>query len=152
KFPYFQPNAALAAQGIIDSTKFSSVAKNYIKSNLIPTDPTGFHIYQDSAQDNNDELTEKIDYRYSDNDRLSVTLGWKSRTQLNPFSIATASGFPNQTLTHQYFLAANYVKTITPRLLNEFRFTVQRNNNFQSIPAAQLPKPADLGIAINSDN
>jgi hypothetical protein len=44
KFPYFQPNAALAAQGIIDSTKFSSVAKNYIKSNLIPTDPTGFHI------------------------------------------------------------------------------------------------------------
>jgi hypothetical protein len=29
---------------------------------------------------------------------------------------------------------------------------VQRNNNFQAIPAAQLPKPADLGIAINSDN
>src|SRR2546427_5241435 len=57
KFPYFQPNAALAAQGIIDPTRISSVAKNYIKAGLIPADPAGFKIFQDSARDNRDEVT-----------------------------------------------------------------------------------------------
>jgi hypothetical protein len=152
KFPYFQPNPALAAQGIIDSSKFSSVAKNYIKANLIPTDPTGARIFQGSAQDNNDEITEKVDYQWTPRDRLSGTVGWRTRTQLTPFSTANVPGYPIQTFTHQYFMALNYVKSISPRLLNEFRFSTQRNNSLQSVPAASAPKPKDLGIAINSDN
>lgn len=152
KFPYFQSNSALAAQAIIDPSKFSSVAKGYINANLIPSDPSGARIFQDSAKDNNDEITEKADYQLTSNDRISATIGWKSRTQLNPFSIASVAGFPNNTFTKNYFLAVNYVKTISPTILNEFRFTAQRNNGLQAVPAANAPKPRDLGIAINSDN
>ena len=153
KFPYFQSNPALAAQAIIDPAKFSSVAKNYIKASLIPTDPSGAQIFQDSAKDNNDEITEKADYQLTANDRISATIGWKSRTQLNPFwSTTVTAGYPINTFTKNYFLAANYVKTISPTVLNEFRFTAQRNNNLQAVPAVNAPKPRDLGIAINSDN
>jgi hypothetical protein len=154
KFPYFQSDPALAAQAIIDPAKFSSVAMNYIKANLIPSDPAGARIFQDSARDNNDEITEKVDYQLTSTDRISGTIGWKSRTQLNPFALGSTvvAGFPSDTFTKNYFLAANYVKSITPKLLNEFRFTAQRNNNLQAVPAANAPKPRNLGIAINPDN
>src|SRR5215471_12581837 len=61
KFPYFQPNAALAAQGIIDPAKINTVAKNYIKNGLIASDPSGFKTFQESAKDDRDELTNKVD-------------------------------------------------------------------------------------------
>src|SRR5262249_10660674 len=126
KNPYFQPNAALAAQGIVDPTRFNSVARNYIKAGLIPSAASGSLFSQASARDDNDEWTNKADYLLTDDDRIAVTLGYKKRTQLTPFATANVSGFPNQTITKNYFLAANYVKTITPRLLNEFRLTAQR--------------------------
>jgi len=162
KYPYFQPNAALAAQGIIDPSKFNSVSKNYIKAGLIPTSPSGSLISQGSAHDDNDELTNKADYQLSDSDRVAVTLGWRKRTVLGAFApivgssapnvaLANVPGFPNQTITKNYFLAANYVKTITPTLLNEFRFTAQRNNNLQAVPATKLATAKDLGIAITPD-
>src|SRR2546425_2145644 len=104
KFPFFQPNPALAAQGIIDPSKINSASKNYIKNGLIPTDPSGFKTFQDSARDNKDELTNKIDYYLSPKDRLSATFGYSSRTQLNPFTSATVSvgGFPTETRTKPY--------------------------------------------------
>src|SRR6185312_4135340 len=37
--PFFQPNAALAAQGIIDPTRIDAVAKNYIAKGLIAVAP-----------------------------------------------------------------------------------------------------------------
>ncbi|PYS04853.1 MAG: hypothetical protein DMG12_09115 [Acidobacteria bacterium] len=36
RFPFFQPNPALAAQAIIDPSKINTVAKNYLKAGLIP--------------------------------------------------------------------------------------------------------------------
>src|SRR5215813_1331827 len=59
KFPFFKPNAAMAAQGIIDPSKINTVAKNYIKAGLISADPSGFKTFQESALDNRDELTNK---------------------------------------------------------------------------------------------
>jgi len=151
KFPYFQPNAALAAQGIIDPSKIHSVAKNYIKSGLIPTSAEGFLFSQASARDNRDEFLEKVDYNLTSNDRLSTTLGYNRRTQLTPYSIANVNGYPNQTFTHQYFFATNYVKTISPTVINDFRFTAQRNNNLQAVPASKQPTPQELGIGITPD-
>jgi hypothetical protein len=151
RFPYFQPNAALAAQAIVDPSRINTVSRNYIKAGLIPSSPTGFLISQDSAKDDRDELTNKVDYYITPRDRVSVSAVWNRRNQLNPFSIATVSGFPNQTTTKQYYLAANYVKTISSRLLNDFRFNAQRNNNLQSVPAKKLATPAELGIGITPD-
>src|SRR5207249_1217608 len=48
RFPYFQPNPALAAQGIIDPAKIGTIAKNYIQNNLIPADPSGFKNFQNA--------------------------------------------------------------------------------------------------------
>src|SRR2546422_3150446 len=38
--PQFQPNPALAAQGIIDPSRINAIAQNYIRAGLIPTSPT----------------------------------------------------------------------------------------------------------------
>ena len=37
-------------------------------------------------------------------------------------------------------------------MVNEFRFTAQRNNNQQAFPARKLPTPSDLGVGITSDD
>src|SRR5262245_16719915 len=154
KFPYFQPDPVLAAQGIIDPSKINTASKNYITNGLIPTDPTGFKIFQESAKDDKDEITNKIDYIASGKDRLSATFGYSKRTQLLPFASTSLSvgGFPASTLTKPYYLSLNYVRTFSPSLLNDFRLTGQRNNNFQSVPAKKLPTPTELGIGITSDD
>ena len=152
RFPYFQSDPAFAAQGIIDPSKINSVAKNYIKAGLIPTNSSGFLTSQSSALDNRDELTNKADYYLTPKDHISATLGWSRTTTVNPFSISNVNGFPNETRTKRYFLAVDYVKVISPNLLNDFRFTAQRNNNFQSIPGKKLPTPSELGIGITPDD
>src|SRR5205085_10783836 len=52
--PFIQPNAALAAQGIMDSTKIDPVAQAYFKAGLIPLGAT--QIFHNPAQDNRDEI------------------------------------------------------------------------------------------------
>jgi outer membrane receptor protein involved in Fe transport len=151
KFPYFQSNPALAAQGIIDPNRISSVAKNYIKANLIPTSPTGSLISQASRVTNNDELTEKLDFIVTEKDRLSVSLGSRRQSDLNPYASANVNGFTNTTNTHNYYGSINYTKTFSPVLLNDFRFIAQRNNNLQAVPVGNLPGPAELGIGITPD-
>jgi outer membrane receptor protein involved in Fe transport len=152
KFPYFQSNPALASQGIIDSTKFGAVSQAYIKAGMIPTSATGSLFSQDGARDDNDEITEKIDYNATEKDRLTVTLGARRRNQLSPFTTANFTGFPNSTLNHRYFGSTAYTRTFSPQVVNEFRFAAQRNNALQSVPARQLPKPTELGIGIISDD
>jgi hypothetical protein len=152
KFPYFQADATMAAQGIIDPSKINTVAKNYIKAGLIPTDPSGFLISQSSGKDNRDELTNKVDYYISPKDRLSATLGWNKQAVVNPYLGANVNGYTNETDTKRYLLAVNYVKTISANLLNDFRFTAQRNNNFQSVPSLKLPTPGELGIGVTPDH
>jgi hypothetical protein len=149
--PYFQSNPALASQGIIDSSKFNSVAKNYIKAGLVPSSPSGFLISQASAQTNNDELTNKIDYLPTQSDRITVTLGTRRQTTLTPFATANVPGYPNFTYNHQYYGNVEYTKTLSPHLINDVRFNAQRNNSLQSVPGINLPGPQQLGIGITPD-
>src|SRR5439155_18483941 len=74
-YPYFQPNAALAAQGIIDPAKINSIAKHYIKNNLLTTSPTGFLASRGSAQDHRDALTDRGDLSITPDESRSITLG-----------------------------------------------------------------------------
>ncbi len=150
-FPYFQPNAGLAAQGIIDPTKVSSVFNNYKKAGLLGSDPSGFLISQGAATDNRDELTEKIDLVITPQDHLTISLGSNRQAVLSPFGTANVPGFPNVTTTHQYFGSIGYTKSITPTILNDFRFSAQRNNGFQAVPAVTLPGPQALGIGLTPD-
>jgi outer membrane receptor protein involved in Fe transport len=150
--PFYQSNPSLASQGIIDPTRIGSIAANYIKAGLVPTSPTGTLISQGSAKANNDEYTGKFDMQITANDRISLTLGYRSSVTLNPFAYANISGFPDQTNASQSYGNVAYTKTFSPTLLNEFRFTAQRNNNFQQVPAAKLPTASQLGIGITPDN
>jgi outer membrane receptor protein involved in Fe transport len=150
--PFYQASPDLASQAIIDPAKIGSVANNYIKAGLVPTSPTGSLISQGSAKANNDEYTGKLDLLITASDRLSVTLGYKKATTLDPFAHANVSGFPDQSNSSQSFGNVAYTKTFSPTLLNEFRFTAQRNNNFQYGPAAKLPTASQLGIGITPDN
>ena len=60
--PYYQPNSGLAAQGIIDPSRISSVLQNYIKAGLIPTSPTGILFPQGSETRNYNEYLGKTRY------------------------------------------------------------------------------------------
>ncbi len=151
--PYFQPNPTLASQAIIDPTRIDPVAQAYIKAGLLPTAPSGTLYPEAPSTDNRNELTGKIDYLITPNDRLSVTLGWNKNPQLSPFTLgANVPGYPDITRFAQYFGNVVYDKTFSPTLLNEARVTAQRSNTLQDEPATTLPTASQLGMNIPSDN
>jgi hypothetical protein len=99
--PFFQPNAALAAQGIIDPSKIDPVAQKYIQAGWIPTSPqpSGAISFQNPAQDNRNDFTGKFDWELTDKDHMSVTLG---RLKTRPLTLEVSLGF----LLKVYSLAA----------------------------------------------
>ncbi len=155
--PYYQPNPALAAQGIIAPSSIDPVAQNYIKGNLLPVSPTGVLFSEGTASDNIDEYLGRFDYNITSRDTLSGTFTSHSEPQVIPLSYLVFSqgnnvpGYPITTLINSYFGTVTYSHTFTPSLLNEFRATAQRYNNVQDIPAKSLPGPNQLGINVTPD-
>ena len=150
--PYYQGNPALAAQGIIDPSRINPVSANYIKTGLIPASTTGIILPQGNAQANSDDLIEKVDYAPSEKDRFSVTLSSGRAPTLSPFGTANVTGYAFTNTLHRYHGVADYTRIFTPNLINDLRFTAQRNNSLQSVPAAKLPLSTALGVNIISDN
>ena len=160
--PFYQPNAALAALGIIDPTKIDSVAQKYIAAKLIPTSASGIAcdsegvcagtlFAQGNRTTNNNELIAKLDFNPTDKDHLTLSAGGRRQDDTRPFQslnpTASASpGFPGSYQTHGYAANLNYTRTFTPNVLNEFHFTIQRNVNKQAVPAVAAPTPAALGV------
>lgn len=151
--PYFQQNAARAAQGIIDPTKIDPLALKYIGLGLIPTSPSGVISSASAATNNNNELTGKVDFVISAKDRLSATVGGFRNPQFVPFGQngATVPGFPNTDQLNKYFANIAYTRTLSPNLLNEARVTVQRLNSGFGQPSVKLPTSSALGFGIASD-
>ena len=155
--PFFQPDAALAAQGIIAPSSIDPVAQAYIKANLIPTSPTGSASFQNALTDNPYEVTGKFDYEASAKDHFTITLGRILEPQLNPGPSSPGStnsipGFGSNTTLYSRFFNLAYIRTFSPNLLNEFRATAQRSDTLQAVPAAKQPTSTALGINIKSDN
>ena len=151
--PFFQSNPALAAQGIIDPTKFDPVAQSYIKAGLVPTSPlaSGLTAFQNPATDNPQEITAKFDWELTNNDRLSVTLG-RNQDPNSSGLAATPSQFIDTNNVHSQFLNFSYVRTISSNMLNEFRVTAQRANIQQAVPASNLGTPQSFGTTVTPDN
>ncbi|MBZ5522865.1 MAG: TonB-dependent receptor [Acidobacteriia bacterium] len=167
--PFYQPNLALAALGIIDPSKIDAVAHNYIAANLIhgsptnnyscpppdPSNPTapvvcsGTLFSQAASLNDNNEFTAKLDYNLSDKDHFSGTIGGRRGTSTSPFQ--TGPGFPVEFIAHNYFSTLAYTHTFSPTLLNEFHFTLQRNVDQNAIPLANLPTPAALSVGVTPD-
>jgi outer membrane receptor protein involved in Fe transport len=145
--PFFQPNPALAAQGIIDPTKINGVAQKYIAAGLIPTSPNGTLNVQSPSTNNDNELTMKFDFNITQKDRLSVTLGGNRNPNLQPFLGSGLLGYADNNYSHNYYSNFAYTRTFSANVLNEFRVTAQRQNNLQNSPAAKIPTHAALGEA-----
>ena len=151
--PFFQGNPTLAAQGIIDPARISPIAQNYIKAGLIPSTANGQLFQQGSGTTNNDELTNKIDYVVTDKDRISVTLYAQRASGLtldNPLANGNSTYDVNG--GNRYLGTFAYTKTISPTMVNDFRFTAQRNNILQDVPASQIGTASSLGVNITPDN
>src|SRR5450755_1834210 len=150
--PYYQADPALAAQGIIDPSRISPVAKAYFTNNLIPTSASGYLFPEASGTNNYNQFLAKIDYNITSRDLLSGTITGERYPQFDPFRGSTnIVGYPVTYQDNTYFGNITYTHTFTPSMLNEFRFTAQRLNHAQAVPAAKAPTAADLGINITPD-
>jgi hypothetical protein len=157
--PFYQSNAALRAQAIIDPTKIDATTQKYIAAGVVPTSATGQFIGRAPAKNDQDELTNKIDYNITSSDILQATIGTSRNPSLAPTPIAGnvfqggsfLPSFPISATANRYFGALAYTKLITPNLVNVARFTAQRIRTTQAVPAATLPKASDLGIGITPD-
>jgi Carboxypeptidase regulatory-like domain/TonB-dependent Receptor Plug Domain len=162
--PFFQPNAALAAQGIIDPGKIDAVAQKYISNNLIALAPnnlvpgdcggsfcSGTLNVQANNIDDFNEFTGRMDYFLSEKDHIYGTLGGRRFKQVRPLPVG-GPGFPTTTIPHNYYSGLTYVHTFAGATrLNEFHFTLQRNAQDQAVPITNLPTPAQLGVGVTPD-
>jgi hypothetical protein len=143
-----------ASDAIINPAMFDPVAKKYIAAGLIPTSASGYLTPTATSTDNNNELTIKIDYDVTSKDKISTTLGGHKSQQLFNYIFASVNGYPNTYKSNNYFFTATYTRTINPMMLNELRFTAQRNLNINAIPSGANSKltAASLGVGITPDN
>ncbi|HZD95906.1 MAG TPA: carboxypeptidase regulatory-like domain-containing protein, partial [Candidatus Sulfotelmatobacter sp.] len=160
--PFYQPNVALASQGIIDPSRIDAVAKNYISKNLVAIAPnnavpgscdafcSGTLNAQGSNIDDFNEFTARLDYNLSEKDHLNATMGGRRIKQVRPLP-AGGPGFPTVTIPHNYFSGLTYTHSFSPKLLSEFHFTLQRNAQDQAVPSSNLPTPAQLGVGVTPD-
>jgi outer membrane receptor protein involved in Fe transport len=154
--PYYQPDPALAAQGMIDPTRIDPIARSYFTKNLIPTSPSGFLFPQAGLKANYNQYLGKIDYTISSKDTLSGTFSNQDYPVLYPFSGGSSGtnvvGYPVNSSDTTYFGTITYTHTFTPALLNQFRATAQRLDHHQAFPAVQLPTASQLGIGVTPDD
>ena len=150
---YYQSNATLAAQGIINPSSIDPVAQAYFKNGLIPTSPTGLLYPTASAIDNNNEYLGKLDYSISSRDTLSGTFSAHDRNVTYPFAFANVTGYTSADFEQTYSGNINYTHVFTPSLLNEARVTAVRSTPNDRTPTTALSKvtPADLGVNITPD-
>jgi len=150
--PYYQPNPALAAQGIINPSMIDPIAKNYIGKGLIPSSASGLILPQGGSFNNSDDLIEKVDYTPTSADRISVTLSSGRNPTLSPFGTANVTGYGSTASLNRYHGVIDYGRIISPNMINDLRFTAQRNNSLSRVPSVKLPTSTQLGINIISDN
>ncbi|QOY88582.1 TonB-dependent receptor [Paludibaculum fermentans] len=151
QFPYFQPNPALRSQGIIDPTRIDPVSQKYIKAGLLPTSASGQLLPQGGQKADYNEYTPKIDWVPDSKDRLSVTLGINKAPSLLPFSGVNVPGYPVNSDRTRKFASIDYVRTFSGSLINDLRFSAQRNDGKQAFPATKLPTAKELGVGITPD-
>jgi Carboxypeptidase regulatory-like domain/TonB-dependent Receptor Plug Domain len=149
--PYYQSNPTLAANAIIDPTKFDTVSKNYLKAGYIPSAPGGLFSTSLSEYSNADELTTKFDFNLSAKDKISATIGLNRTPFSNPFPFATVPGWGSLTVANYYYTNIGYTRIFSPTLLNEFHFVSHRSNYLNDTPAQKLPPPSALGIGVTPD-
>lgn len=149
--PFFQASPTLRTQGIIDPARINPVAQRFIQAGLIPAGETGSRNFQAGSSANRDELITRLDFRPSENDSISGTLGLTRFSAITPFFETNVAGFPIDDIQNEYFLNVAHTHAFSPRFFLESRFTATREFRVFEKPAAQQPGPADLGVGVTPD-
>jgi len=147
---YFQSNSTLAAQGIIDPTKFDPAAIAYINAGLVPSNASGELFPAAGGTNNNNEVMVKIDFDINSKDKLTGTVGGFRNPLGEPFGraggySANVPGFPATNQTNNYFLNLAYTRTFSPTMLNELRLTAQRHHTLNDKPVSSMPSLSNGG-------
>jgi carboxypeptidase family protein/TonB-dependent receptor-like protein len=148
---FFQSDPTKAFNGIIDPAKINPVAQAYIAAGLIPTSPSGQVFPHGSEKDDVNQYVGKFDFYATQNDRISLTVGYNKEPILNPFFGANVPGFSSAASTWDYFANIGYTKTFSSALLNEFHLTAQRWYQ-TTVPATHPPSISKLGVNVQSDD
>ncbi|MBT9330132.1 TonB-dependent receptor [Paracidobacterium acidisoli] len=147
---YYQPDATLASQGIIDPTRIDGIAHNYISAGLIPSSPSGTISPQAAALDNFDEYDGKGTWYPTQSDHFEFTVAYNSEKVANPFLVTNVPGFNGGTNTVNGALNLDYTKVFTASLLNDAHGTAQRHQ-YLNVILNNTPSPTALGVNINVD-
>lgn len=143
--PFYQdPNQPA---GFLNPAALNPVSVNYINKGLMPVTPSGLVTPAAAATDNRNELTMRFDFRLSQKDQLSVTLGGQRNPTLDPFVTAdnlvpwaNIDGFSVTGKINNYFVNAAYTRIFSAEKLNEVRFVTQRNHVLQGVPTGPNAK------------
>ena len=153
--PYYQDPTQPA--GFLNPAAINTVSANYINKGLMPVTPSGFVTPTGSAIDNRNELTMRFDFRLTQKDQLTVTLGGQHNPQLTPFVTASSfipwsdiGGFGVTEKLNDYFANIAYTRTISADKLNEVRFFTQRSNVLDGVPTG--PNTADTAATLGFTN
>lgn len=149
-YPYYQPNATLAAQGIINPASIDPVAQKYIAAGLIPSAASGTIRPQGSASDNFAEYTGKLDWNATDSDHVTLGLAWHSEPTSSPFSVSNVPGFLGGTNRYNGSINLEYVKIFSPSLINTAHVTAARDG-YANVILNKTPAANALGMNINAD-
>lgn len=95
-----------------------------------------------------DIFTVRGDARFTDKDLLTVRYTYDNQRQFFPFDIffvsASLPAFPFSNPEKRTSLSASYTRTLTPNLINEFRFGLNYQEN--PIPNGNPIDPATIGL------
>lgn len=145
------PNNNLAAAGLVNPT-----IQNYITRGYLPTAnlPNNGFISDPVGTINDDQGVVHIDYNHDAHNTFSLVYVIDDERETLPFQIVKGastggdvpfgSGFSNPIRTQ--VATASWIHTFSPNLVNEFRFSVNRDAEIDAIPQDKT-SPADLGFA-----
>ena len=106
------------------------------------------YIADGTASLNEDIYTVRTDTRFTEKDLLTLRYTFDNQRQFYPFDIffvsASLPAFPFPNPEKRTSLAASYTRTITPNLINEFRFGLNYQEN--PIPSGTTVDPASIGL------
>jgi hypothetical protein len=144
--------------GIISPTMFDptslALLKTYPKPNADPATSNGNNFdYLDQSPQNRWELTEKVDYAFSEKTKLTVSYAYQKETDLHPVQVWWAPAFslpypsPLVAPTTSNVVMANLTHVFGPTLTNETVFTYARYINPVTPVNPTAINPATYGLS-----
>ncbi|MGH9446210.1 MAG: TonB-dependent receptor domain-containing protein, partial [Terriglobia bacterium] len=149
--PYFQSDPSLAAQAIIDPSKFDPAIVKYINAIPMPVSADSLISSNGASTDDYNQITSRVDFDPTSSDKFTLTMGGQRGARINPFNNASTAGFPDSSTSNSYFGGLGFTHTFSPTVVNEFHFNVQRSNGLQAKPTLSYPNAAALGIGLTPD-